>query len=73
MTADAAPPLIGLIVPPAAGEVPDDGPMLYGGRVRFIARGLALKSISVAGYEEVVDRIVDRARQLAEPERRRSR
>lgn len=67
MTADAAcPALIGLIVPPAAGEVPEDGPMLYGGRVRFIARGLGLKSISVAGYEEVIDRIVDCARQLAD-------
>lgn len=64
--APTSPPRVGLIVPPAAGEVPEDGAILYNGRARFIARGLGLKSISVAGYEEVIDLIIDRARQLAE-------
>ena len=35
-------PHLGLIVPPAAGAVPVDGPLLYGERIRFSARGLGL-------------------------------
>ncbi|MFM0287994.1 arylmalonate decarboxylase [Paraburkholderia megapolitana] len=58
-------PTIGLIVPPAAGKVPDDGPLLYKDRVRFIARGLALGQISPEGYEAVIDSVADRARSLA--------
>lgn len=38
-------PCIGLIVPPAHGEVPQDGPTLYGDRVRFIARGLGIGGV----------------------------
>jgi arylmalonate decarboxylase len=58
-------PCLGLIVPPRAGEVPADGPALYGERVRFVARGLGLAEISTRGYEEVIDRVVDRAVDLA--------
>ena len=59
-------PTIGLIVPPAEGKVPDDGPLLYPDRVRLIARGLALGQISPAGYEAVIDSVADRARSLAD-------
>jgi arylmalonate decarboxylase len=52
-------PCLGLIVPPQAGEVPSDGPALYGDRVRFIARGLGLGEISARGYEEVIDKVLD--------------
>lgn len=58
-------PLLGLIVPPRAGAVPSDGPILYGDRARFIARGLGLGEISTQGYEKVIDRVVDLARALA--------
>jgi arylmalonate decarboxylase len=58
-------PLLGLIVPPSAGAVPPDGPALYGGRVRFAARGLGLSEISTRGYEQVIDQVVDRAVDLA--------
>ena len=58
-------PCLGLIVPPGAGEVPPDGPALYGDRVRFIARGLGLAEISTRGYEEVIDRVVELAVELA--------
>ena len=59
-------PCLGLIVPPAAGEVPSDGPALYGDRARFIARGLGLGEISARGYEGVIDRVVDLAVELAQ-------
>ena len=35
-------PTLGLIVPPAHGRVPDDGPRLYAGRAHFLARGLGI-------------------------------
>ena len=65
MTSGAALPVLGLIVPPQAGEVPSDGPILYADRARFIARGLGLGEISTSGYEAVIDRVVELTRALA--------
>ncbi|MEP7139789.1 MAG: arylmalonate decarboxylase [Caldimonas sp.] len=67
MNSTASPTLpacLGLIVPPREGEVPDDGPALYGGRARFLARGLGLGEISPRGYDEVIDRVVGLAAEL---------
>ena len=63
MTSDLR-PTIGLIVPPAAGEVPVDAALLYGDKVRFIARGLGIGGVSPAGFDPVVDTILDKAREL---------
>ena len=63
MTSDPR-PTIGLIVPPAAGEVPVDAALLYGDKVRFIARGLGIGGVSPAGFDPVVDTILDKAREL---------
>ena len=60
------PACLGLIVPPREGEVPGDGPALYGGRARFLARGLGLGEISPRGYEEVIDRVVGLAVELGQ-------
>ena len=57
-------PTIGLIVPPAAGQVPQDGPQLYGDRVRFIARGLGIAAVSPTGFDPVMDTILERAQEL---------
>lgn len=57
-------PCIGLVVPPAAGEVPSDGPTLYGERVRFIARGLGIGAVSPGGFDPVVDTVLERAMEL---------
>ncbi|RRH91531.1 arylmalonate decarboxylase [Variovorax beijingensis] len=54
-------PHLGLIVPPAAGAVPVDGPLLYGERIRFSALGLGLGEISTRGYTEVIDSVVEKA------------
>ncbi len=61
----SAAPCLGLIVPPAHGRVPGDGPSLYGGRVRLVARGLGLGEISTRGYEGVIDHVVGLAIELA--------
>jgi arylmalonate decarboxylase len=57
-------PTIGLIVPPGHGQVPQDGPLLYGGRVRFLARGLGIGGVSPEGFAPVIDTVLDRAREL---------
>lgn len=61
-----AQPHLGLIVPPAAGAVPVDGPLLYGERIRFSALGLGLGEISTRGYLEVIDLVVRKAVALKE-------
>ena len=57
-------PCAGLIVPPAAGLVPQDAACLYGDRVKFIARGLGIGGVSPEGFEPVVGSILDKAREL---------
>ena len=57
-------PVIGLIVPPSGGEVPEDGPLLYGERVHFVARGLGIAAVSPAGFNPVIDTVLDKAREL---------
>lgn len=54
-------PHLGLIVPPAAGAVPVDGPLLYGDAVHFSARGLGLSEISPRGYAQVIDAVTAHA------------
>lgn len=63
-TPSATRPRIGLIVPPAAGLVPDDARILYGDRIEFIARGLGIGGVSPAGFAPVIDRILVLAREL---------
>ena len=58
------PPTIGLIVPPAGGTVPQDAALLYGDRVRFIARGLGIGAVSPTGFNPVIDQVLDKAREL---------
>ena len=57
-------PCIGLVVPPAHGQVPQDAAALYGDRYRFIARGLGIAGVSPEGFAPVVDQIVERAVEL---------
>lgn len=57
-------PTIGLIVPPGHGRVPSDARLLYGDRIDFIARGLGIAAISPAGFNPVIDAIVDNALKL---------
>lgn len=65
MTAPSPLAPLGLIVPPANGEVPYDGAILYPG-TRFIARGLGLPTVSPEGYDQVIDAVTQVAKQLAD-------
>ncbi len=56
---------IGLIVPPASGEVPRDAPRLYP-NIEFRARGLALGEVTPRGYDEVIDKVVGVAKELSD-------
>lgn len=59
-------PLIGMIVPPAAGAVPPEAPALYPQGARFIAEGLGLERLTPDGYDAVIDDVVGAAERLAE-------
>jgi arylmalonate decarboxylase len=61
----SAAPLIGMIVPPAAGEVPPEALQMYPIGVRFTAAGLALGRLTPDGYDAVIDRVESVARELA--------
>lgn len=56
-------PIIGMIVPPAAGLVPADGARLYPG-LPFIASGLGLGSVTPEGYDAVIESVVAHAGRL---------
>jgi arylmalonate decarboxylase len=55
--------LIGLIVPPADGNVPPEGAILYP-HLKFEARGLALAEMSPSGFNAVIDSIIEKALEL---------
>lgn len=57
-------PTVGLIVPPRAGEVPQDAPDVYP-QVEFVAEGLGLQEMSVAGYDSVIDAVRGAAERLS--------
>jgi arylmalonate decarboxylase len=57
-------PTIGLVVPFAADEVPAEGPIMYPD-VRFIPRGVGVRSLTPAGYDPAFDAIMPAAEGLA--------
>jgi len=61
--AATAPPLLGLIAPPADYPVPPEAIALYGKDIRFLVHGLGLKSMTPEGYDSVIDKIVPFARE----------
>ena len=60
----SAEPIIGMIVPPAAGEVPAEPLQMYPQGVRFIAEGLALGKLTPEGYDQVIGRVEAVSRSL---------
>ena len=56
--------VIGLVMPTAADEIPAEGPTMYPG-VGFVSRGVHLRSLTPAGYDDAVTRIVPAATHLA--------
>ena len=62
---EAAPPVLGLIAPPANYPVPPEGLALYRSDIRFTVFGLGLKTMTPAGYDSVIGQIVPAARRQA--------
>ena len=56
-------PCVGMIVPPAAGDVPPEPPLLYPG-IDFIAEGLGLPELNPDGYDTVIDHAATLAARL---------
>ncbi len=56
-------PCIGLIVPPASGEVPPEPTTLYP-QLSFVAEGLSLPELSPEGYDSVITHTANVAAQL---------
>ncbi|TWG67663.1 MULTISPECIES: hypothetical protein [unclassified Aminobacter] len=55
---------IGMIVPPANGEVPPEAPAIYPEGIRFLTRGLAIDSVSIGSFDKVIDRVVQLGKEL---------
>ena len=55
---------IGLVVPEAADVTPAEARSMYP-HLSFISRGIALQSLSTAGYDEAIGRVVPAAKELA--------
>lgn len=59
-------PVMGMIVPPADGQVPPEAKRLYPHGVKFLAEGVAFHGMTIASYEEATPRIVPAALKLKE-------
>ena len=57
-------PLLGLIAPPADYPIPPEGLALYDSSLRFTVVGLGLQTMTPAGYDSVIDKIVPAAVEL---------
>jgi arylmalonate decarboxylase len=62
-------PVIGMILPPASGEVPAEAHGLAPEGVRFAGRGLALGELTIEGYSAVIGRARELAIELRDQER----
>jgi len=58
-------PVLGLIFPPAARGVPEEGVAMYGERLQFAVTGLGVERMTPAGFDVVMERIPAAAAQLA--------
>jgi len=58
--------IIGMIVPPASGEVPPEAYALFPTGVTFLTRGLAIGSVSIDSFDTVIDRVIKLALELKE-------
>src|SRR5437879_13670801 len=55
---------IGLVVPFASDTVPEEGLQMYPG-VRFVARGVGVRSLTLTGYDSAWEGILPAAEHLA--------
>jgi arylmalonate decarboxylase len=58
-------PVLGLILPPAKREVPDEGIAMYGEQLRFVVTGLGIERMTPDSFDAAMARIPEAARKLA--------
>lgn len=59
-------PVLGLILPPAKREVPEEGIAMYGRQLRFVVTGLGIERMTPESFDAAQERIPAAARLLAE-------
>jgi arylmalonate decarboxylase len=64
LSAAATEPVIGLIVPPANRPVPDEAKQMYPAGVKFLVTGLGLGKMTPEGYDSVIPKVANAAKEL---------
>jgi arylmalonate decarboxylase len=59
-------PVLGLILPPAKREVPEEGIAMYGSQLRFVVTGLGIERMTPDSFDAAQERIPAAAKLLAE-------
>jgi len=59
-------PVLGLILPPAKREVPEEGIAMYGSQLRFVVTGLGIERMTPDSFDAAQQRIPAAAKLLAE-------
>ena len=59
-------PVLGLILPPANREVPEEGIAMYGKQLRFVVTGLGIERMTPESFDAAQERIPAAAKQLAD-------
>jgi arylmalonate decarboxylase len=59
-------PVLGLILPPARREVPEEGIAMYGEQLRFVVAGLGIERMTPDSFDAAQERIPAAAKQLAD-------
>jgi arylmalonate decarboxylase len=59
-------PVLGLILPPAKRDVPDEGIAMYGKQLRFVVTGLGIERMTPDSFDAAQERIPAAAKQLAD-------
>ena len=59
-------PVLGLILPPAKREVPEEGIAMYGKQLRFVVTGLGIERMTPDSFDAAQERIPAAAKQLAD-------
>jgi arylmalonate decarboxylase len=59
-------PVLGLILPPAKREVPEEGIAMYGKQLRFVVTGLGIERMTPDSFDAAQERIPAAAKMLAE-------
>ena len=57
-------PTVGMIVPPGAGALPPEAPGLFPTGIRFVARGLGLRALTIEDYAVAIARVAELSREL---------